>query len=1255
MSTMKALERFYKDYRRSVIEESYKKLKQTPKKKGYWGKSDLVFEVRMKNGKLAARLAGVKIIREHVLILTGFYFENYSAEKNCVWTDNNGNIMRFFHEGTNFLRNFGVRIKLDIDPGECRKIVGMLINRHKKEESEIVNELCENFAMLEKYDWGTFLRKTKEGRVKAIEDEHIKAVTSMDLPMDWENVFQDSPIVEGVRANSIPDALVLSVVNLGRVDIEYIACITNESCKAVINALRGSIYQNPDSWDECFYKGWETAEEYLSGRVRHKLKRARRANEKYRGYFEKNVKALEAVMPDMLHSDEIYVTLGSPWVPTDIIDKFIEHLFGRIEYQRCINAAVKDQYCVHHDEITGTWDVPCKTRYNNVAVNATYGTPYMNGLEILERTLNLKSAAVYRTVKTSTTKSGTKRVLDKDATVVVQEKQQAMIAEFKKWVWQDDARSARLEEIFDEKYGSNIVRHFDGSFLTFPGMSEKERLFDYQKNAVARILFTPNTLLAHDVGSGKTYIMAAAGMELRRMGISPKNLYVVPNNIIGQWKDMFLKLYPEANLLCVEPKTFTKDKREALLRHIRDNDYDAVIMAYSCFSMVPVSQDFYREMLKSELEEIHSLRKKGMKKCTTGLQRKEVRIRKKLKELEAEIKDAVERVYFEDLGITTLFVDEAHNFKNLNLETSCENISGISSAGSAKCRDMLDKVRCVQKANNGRGVVMATGTPITNSLSDIYVVQKYLQSGDLALLDLQTFDGWIGMFAEMRTEFEIDVDTTRYRMVTRFSKFHNIPELANLLSAVADFHKTDKENGIPICDGYEDIVVEKTKLFGEYLAEISKRASDVRSGKVKRTEDNMLKITTDGRKAALDMRLVDEKCAFTCQSKAYMCAENIFDVYQKTTDKKSAQIVFCDTSTPKSSFNMYHELKRILVEMGVAENEIAFIHDAESESEKRKLFKRVQTGEVRVIIGSTFKLGTGVNVQERLVALHHLDVPWRPSDMIQREGRILRQGNTNSKVWLYRYITKGSFDAYSWQLLENKQKMIVAILSGCANERNCSDVDDTVLNYAEVKALAIGNELIKKRVEVANALSRNKLLQRQYVSMHQYMEAELMKMPARLERLEEEIEKNTRDMEFYLSQDKEYTLEERREMRDIIYKGVMNNLLMDEEREICTYKGFRVVLPKNMLTNGEFVYLCAEGKYYVEMGTAKMGMLERIDNFLKSFEKRIEKLEREKADLIKREADMKTELKKEGYSDIIEELEKELNAIDKELGVGIDE
>lgn len=1253
----KQLENFYSTYDELRVRMQYNEI-LTTRKKGIWSKLSLVFKVRYKDGTFAARIAGEGIAKERVLIITGHYFENYSKNHNCVWTKNKMKVTRFFHEGAGLLRNFGIKIVLDIDPKECEKIVRMLVNRTKSEEMDAFKPLCENFSMLEKYDWGTYVKKVVQDEKERAEKEHIQAVTSMDLPMDWENVFAESPVVQGVFAQSIPDGLVMSVVNLGRVDIEYIAQITNESCKNVIEALQGAIYQNPDTWNECFYKGWETAEEYLSGRVRQKLRRAQSANEKYKGYFAQNVRALSNVLPDFVPLDEIYVTLGSPWVPTDVIDKFIEQLFGKLPSWQ-VNAYTEENYAVKHDELTGTWDVPYKWRYSNVAVNNTYGTRYMNGMEILERSLNLKCAVVYKTISTTTTKSGVKKVIDKDASVVVQEKQQEIIKEFQQWVHRNKEISARLEEIFDEKYGSNVVRHFDGSFLTFPNMSEDEVLFDYQKNAVARILFSPNTLLAHDVGSGKTYIMAAAGMELKRMGISKKNLYVVPNNIVGQWKDMFLKLYPEAKILCVDPKSFTKDKRERVLEAIRDEDFDAVIMAYSCFSLIPVSEAFHLDKLNEELKALEEQIAQP-KSSTSGLRRRANVIRKKIDELEyqislGEIYGSRFKLYFQDLGITTLFVDEAHNFKNLALDSQIENVYGLSKTGSAKCKDMLDKIEWVQRENGGRGVVLATGTPITNSLTDIYVMQRYLQSGELALLDLQSFDSWVGMFAEHRTEFEIDVDTTQYRMATRFSKFHNIPELANILSSVADFHVVDKESGIPAFDGYEDVVVEKTVAFGEYLKEISKRASAVRKGSVNRVEDNMLKITTDGRKAALDMRLVDKASSFIWQSKAAQCADNVFRIYKETEKDKLTQLIFCDISTPKADFNMYDEIKSILAGMGVCEDEIEFIHNAETEGERRKLFTKVQKGEIRILMGSTFKLGIGVNVQEKLVALHHLDVPWRPSDMIQREGRILRQGNTNEKVYIYRYITKGSFDAYSWQLLENKQRMITAILSGCANERDCQDVDDTVLNYAEIKALAIGNEMIKKRVEVANELARWRLLQLQYVRAHQYMEIELLKLPKKLEMKEAELLAMVCDMEHYAKVKREYTIDERRNLREIIYKALNENILMDEEREICTYQEFKVVLPSNMISERMFVYLCAEGKYLVEMGNVQAGILQRIDNFLENFDRRIEKQKGEIDVLKKRGADMKLEMEKADYTDKIEKLERELKEIDKNLGVGEDE
>lgn len=836
------------------------------------------------------------------------------------------------------------------------------------------------------------------------EEAHILEVTSMELPMDWENFYDTDAATADVHAESISDGFVKCLNTLGYVDIEYIASITGEEYKTVIHKLEGAIYQNPEKWGECFFRGWETAEEYLSGNVRHKLIVAREENEQYHGYFERNVKALEKVLPPGISAKNIYVTLGSPWVPADVIGEFIAYLTK--ENWR--------KFPVKHDEITGTWEFDFN--YKGIwrfsyEFQQKYGTNRRSAMEILLRTLNQQSVAVTDSVRSVHTKSGKQSVINKNETVLAMEKQKLLINKFKEWIWSDSNRKRRLEQIYEEKYASVKQRHFDGSFLEFPGLDLSITLYPYQKNAIARILFSPNTLLAHDVGSGKTFIMIAAGMELRRLKMSSKNLYVVPNNIVGQWRHIFYSMYPDAYIRCIEPKDFSPSKREKVLEDIRDEDYDAIIMAYSCFTGIPVSLKYRQDELRQTERELQAVSREW-KKSTRRLMNKIEKVQDKVNELRDEKEH--EGVCFDQLGVTRLFVDEAHNFKNVPIETKIERVMGISVTGSAKCRDMMDKVHIVQHQNGGRGVIFATGTPITNSITDAYIMQMYLQGAELAILDLQCFDSWVGMFAEKNTNFEIDVDTSNYRMATRFANFHNIPELTTMLATIADFHRMDETQGVPEHDGYKDTLVYKTRDFSGYLKCISERADDVRNGRVSRTEDNMLKITTDGRKAALDLRLIDEKYGFTTASKVFMCAQNVSQIYKRTMTGGSTQLVFCDTSTPKGGFNIYDELKELLIKMGVPGEEIAYVHDATTENKREHIFEYMRRGIIRVLIGSTFKLGLGVNVQNKLIALHHLDVPWRPADMVQREGRILRQGNENDKVEIYRYITEGSFDAYSW-------------------------------------------------------------------------------------------------------------------------------------------------------------------------------------------------------------------------------------------------
>ena len=1135
---------------------------------------------------------------------------------------------------------------------------------------ELINTLNTAKQSAKQRERNEKLRRKREERERREKEElerqarHIDEVTCMDLPLDWENVFNSDERTQGIHVESVSDALVMSLTTLGRVDIEYISSITGIEYKSVISALKGSIYQNPDTWGECFYKGWETAEEYLSGNLMRKWNAASKANTEYKGYFADNLKAIEKALPPAVATKDISITLGSPWVPADVIDDFIEHLFGESDYYRYCNDKVKKEVLgTRHDEITGTWEIPNKSRYfHSVAVSSTYGTNRIEALHILENTLNMKAVKVTDEAKSYVNSSGVKRVINKKETLAALEKQKLLVKAFQDWVWTDKNRKERLEMIFENNFSCVRRRIFDGSFLTFPTMSPGVSLYPYQKDAVARIIFSPNTLLAHDVGAGKTYVMIAAGQELRRMGLSKKNMYVVPNNIVGQWKSIFGLMYPNAKILCIEPKMYKPTKREEILKKIRDEDFDGIIIAYSCFELIPLSKQYYLDHLKAEQAAVaKAIQTKN--KATSKLSKKAEKLADAIFELNCAWDDMYDTVYFDELGITRLFVDEAHNYKNIPIETKTTNVLGISKSDSKKCRDMLDKVHLIQRNNDGKGVVMATGTPITNSITDAFAMQTYLQSGELGLLDLQSFDSWIGMFAERVTEFEIDVDTSSYRLATRFSKFHNLPELTALLSSIADFHSVDDAAGLPAHDGYKDALIGKTQEFSDYLEQISDRAEQVRKGIVSRRDDNMLKITTDGRKAALDMRLVDSNATYTYQSKVARCAENIADIYVKTFQDKSTQLVFCDSSTPKKDFNLYTELMERLTYYNIPEDQIAFIHDAETEAKRSSLFRKVRKGEIRILIGSTFKLGLGVNIQDKLIALHHLDVPWRPADMTQREGRILRQGNTNKNVYIFRYITEGSFDAYSWQLLETKQRFISSLLSGSLTERSGADIDDTVLDYAEVKALAVGNPLVKERVEAANELMRFMVLQHKLTESRLQMERELLEIPAKIEHQKSLISKCEDDVEYCTywrsinpvvteNKLKKEEAERRKELRETISNAVRNNILQTSENPLMVYRGFAIVLPTNMTIDKPYVWLVRSGRYYVELGDTDVGNLIRIDNALDTLSDRLESFRNGLNNYEKRQSDIKSELEKdEGYSDEIEKYKKKVNDLDKKLGV----
>ncbi len=759
--------------------------------------------------------------------------------------------------------------------------------------------------------------------------------------------------------------------------------------------------------------------------------------------------------------------------------------------------------------------------------------------------------------------------------------------------------------------------------------------------------------------------MICAGMELRRLGKSKKNLYVIPNNLITQWQSTFLKLYPNANILVVSEKNFAPKKRADTLSRIKNEDFDAILMTYSCFDMLSLSEKFYETLYAERKEMLQKAEKKFA--STDKMERKIKAVNDTLKKLKESYQKTPLVMPFDELGINTLFVDEAHNYKNIDLESRITRVRGIANVGSSKGNSMLDKVHCIQRNNHGGRIIFATGTPITNSISDIYVMQKYLQEGELYYQNILTFDAWVGMYAQKTTDFEIDVDTNNYHLVSRFSKYCNIPELSSTLSSIADFYQEDDGHNLPTLDGYIDSLSEGSQDFKDYLSEISHRADDIHKRRVSVQEDNMLKLTTDGRKAALDMRLIDTGFGLDTEAKVLRCASNVFDLYSKNPN--CTQLVFCDSSTPKDGFNLYDELKKLLIGFGMEGKRIAFVHEATSDEKREELFQKMNHSELSVLIGSTAKMGHGMNVQKHLLAIHHLDVPWRPSDMVQREGRILRQGNENPKVYIYRYITKASFDAYSWQLLETKQRFISQIMSGYTTFREGGEIDDAVLNYAEVKALAVGNPLIKKRVEVCNELEKYRILQKDFIDDKQKKEQLVRTLPEKILDQQSRVENCQKDIEAYAKEKLDYKQMpylEQKAIREKIFQAVKANQNNPQEVEVLTYQGFKVVVPAYMMPrlssnkdteekdakNIPYVHLVKNNTYYLEIAS-EAGITARLNNFLeglpeikKKYEEKLEGLKNQ-YETVKKELEKKTK----GYRPEIEKLEEELEKINQELGM----
>jgi len=960
--------------------------------------------------------------------------------------------------------------------------------------------------------------------------------------------------------------------------------------------------------------------------------------------FEKTVE--KRVMHEIPYTD-IEVSLGVPWVSKDIINDFIYHILDRTPTVND-NRFFKPCY-VEYEEITGSWSIPSKRAlgYNNTNAEVKYGIKQYNALYIIEATLNLREIRLH----------DKNNKYDEKNTVAAIEKQKLIKDEFKKWIWQDEDRIWEVEEAYNKMFSNLEKPSFDGSKLSFPNMSEKFTLYPYQKDAVQKIISGNNTLLAFDVGAGKTYIMIAAAMKMRQEGISRKNMFVVPNHIVGQWEKIFSELYPTSKILAIEPKMFKPEMRTKVLTQIRDGDYDGIIIAYSCFLMIPLSVDSILDNMNVQLKRIettlNSMRTHQgyIYGWDTPLNQEKKRIVKLTQDFINCMNTDNTEVSFDELEINTLFLDEAHNYKNLPIRTSMRNLRGINTKGSNKCLDLLHKVRCVQQANDGRGVVFATGTPLCNSIADAYAMQMYLQYEQLQERKLDVFDNWVKTFALPEQFCEIDVNASQYRFVYRFAKFFNLPELSKLFSQIAIFYANTNIEGLPEFSGYKDEVIEKYPELAGYMKNLCERSELIRSGIIDKKHDNMLKVSTDGRKAALDLKLVGEEQPYNQYSKIFRCVENVYNLYKESSDE--TQLIFCDYSTPKGEdFSVYAELRDKLVEKGIPKKEIAFIHNYKTESRKVELFKKFNNGEIRILLGSTFKLGVGANVQVKLKAIHHLDVPWRPADMVQREGRILRKGNTNTDVLIYRYVSEGSFDSYSWQLLETKQRFISQFLTDSLYQRTASDLEDSVLSYAEVKALALSEPLMKQLAEKENEAQNLRVLIAKEKDVRNDMEKEFNSLDGAIISTENRLAKVKELVKVLRNTTNEKFLNAYHQIENILTYDVVIKKTAFEEN--VTILGFKIVLPEVVNEKKPYIFLeCKKEQFLVEMGESTIGNAKRVINLLKRFNRVQTEVEEKLGSSRKRKDELEELLKTENnvYVEKLRLCEEEIEKIREKMDI----
>ena len=1041
-----------------------------------------------------------------------------------------------------------------------------------------------------------------------------------------------NPNREITRVDTAQEALIVSISERAKVDINFIKELTGMEYEKIIEELRGQIFKVP-SFDK--EEVWLPADEYLSGDIREKLKIAKKFAETDSS-FEINVKYLEESMPKELDASDISVRLGATWIPVEIIEEFLWDLLEPSWYAR-------DKIKVHFMKSIGQWNIENKNfDSGNVKVNSTYGTHRINAYKIIETTLNLRDVKVYDyKVDINGVK---KQELNKKETAIALAKQEQIKNAFVEWVWKDIDRREKLCKIYNEKFNSIRPREYDGSHIKFFGMNPEIKLRNHQVNGVARILYGGNTLLAHEVGAGKTFTMVAAAMESKRLGLCNKSMFVVPNHIVEQFASEFLQLYPSANILVTTKKDFSTANRKKFCSRIATGDYDAVIISHSQFEKIPMSYGRQKELLERQRDDVvkslTNLRdNRGEHTTIKMLMKVQKQVEAKLKKLnDTSRKDDV--VTFEELGVDRLFVDEAHYYKNLYVFSKMRNVGGISQTESQKSSDLFMKCRYLDELTGGRGIIFATGTPISNSMVELYTMQRYLQYAELEKRNLQTFDAWASTFGETVTAIELAPEGTGYRAKTRFAKFYNLPELMAMFKEVADIQTADMLN-LPVPKAnYENIVVKPTEMQKKIVESLGERAEAVRNNEVRPDVDNLLKITNDGRKVALDQRLYDNKLPDDENNKISICANNIYRIWDKYKDKKLTQLVFCDLSTPKNdgNFNAYDELKRKLELKGIPEEEVQFIHYANTDIRKKELFAKVRKGIVRALMGSTQKMGAGTNCQDKLIALHDLDCPWRPSDLQQRAGRIVRQGNENKEVYIYRYVTEGTFDAYSYQLIENKQRFISQVFTSKNPVRQAEDIDETALSYAEIKALAAGNPLIIEKTELDTEVAKLKVLKQSYESQKYSLEDKIAKFyPIEIKNKETKISKLEADFKLLKSNivsDKFIGMIINNDK--IIDKALAGKKILDlcksltdtKEIEIGEYKKFKMAIAYDTTSKDYEIILKNNLSYETNLGDDAIGNITRIDNLLSRIEEKLESTKNDLKETIKQYNIAKEEVKK---------------------------